>query len=337
LVGAKPVEKKDFNTQQPVATNATPRKVNRRRFLKLGGGAAAVGAAAWVWAPEVVRQHISEISLDIWKPRAIPTPADWKDSQITASWLGHASVLINFYGLNILTDPVLHSRCGADLGLGIIGPKRRVAPALTTKDLPRIDLVLLSHAHLDHTDSCTLGELKAGPKAVVASGNRDLLKGTRLKESTELKWGEKTVVNTEKHGDLEVEAFEVKHWGARWRHDTYRGYNGYILRRGGKQIIFGGDTALCNGFAEIKNKGPFELACMPIGAYKPFIWSHCNPEQAVSMANDAGAKYIMPIHHTTFRFGRETYTEPLERFEAALATEKERVALRHAGETFVAA
>jgi L-ascorbate metabolism protein UlaG (beta-lactamase superfamily) len=76
---------------------------------------------------------------------------------------------------------------------------------------------------------------------------------------------------------------------------------------------------------------------MPIGAYNPWIYSHCNPEQAVRMANDAGAKYILPIHHTTFRFGRETYTEPLERFETALSSEKQRIALRHAGETFLTA
>jgi L-ascorbate metabolism protein UlaG (beta-lactamase superfamily) len=329
------------NTEE-TKTSILDKNVNRRKFLKLAGGASAMGGAAWIglsqsWTPKFVRERISEIGVDVWKPTAKPTPAGWKDTNITASWIGHATVLINFYGLNILTDPVLHSRCGADIGVGIIGPKRRVAPALIGNELPRIDLVLLSHAHLDHTDYMTLSELKAGPKTVVAHRNSDLLHGTRLKDCTELKWGEKTLVKTANHGDVEVEAFHVRHWGARWRHDTYRGYNGYMLRRGGKQIIFGGDTALCKGFAEIKSKGPFELACMPIGAYNPWIYSHCNPEQAVRMANDAGAKYILPIHHTTFRFGRETYTEPLERFETALASEKERVALRHAGETFVTA
>lgn len=309
--------------------------------MRLAAGATAVGGATWVgfsqsWTPRFVRERFSEIGLDVNKPSTRPTPSTWDNSKITASWLGHASVLINFYGLNILTDPVLHSRCGADLGFAICGPKRRVAPALKVKELPRIDLVLLSHAHLDHTDYCTLSELKAAP-AVVAHRNGDLLEGTRLKTAAELKWGDKTVVKTDSQGDIEVEAFEVKHWGARWRHDTYRGYNGYILRRGGKQIIFGGDTALTKSFGEIKRKGPFELACMPIGAYNPWIWSHCNPEQSVRMANDAGAKYLIPIHHTTFRFGRETYTEPLERFETALSNEPERVALRHAGETFVTA
>jgi len=310
---------------------------SRRKFIRVTTGATVAGAGAWVglsqsWTPRFVRDRISEIGVDVWKPTAKPTPGAWKDTHITASWLGHSSVLINFFGLNIITDPVLHSRCGADVGVGIVGPKRRVAPALTTKELPRIDLVLLSHAHLDHLDSATLHEIKC-TKAVTAHRTGDLLEGTRMKAATELAWGEKAVVKTGQ-GDVEVEAFEVKHWGARWRHDTYRGYNGYILRRGGKQIIFGGDTALCKTFAEIRSKGPFELACMPIGAYNPWIWSHCNPEQAVRMANDAGAKYILPIHHTTFRFGRETYTEPLERFEAALAAEPQRIALRHAGETF---
>lgn len=315
---------------------------SRRKFLKLAGGFSAMTGAAYVglsqsWTPKFIRERISEVGEDVSKPGARPNPLDWKDSQITASWLGHSSVLINFYGLNILTDPVLHSRCGADIGVGIVGPKRRVAPALTTRELPRIDLVLLSHAHLDHLDYATLSELKAGPQTVMAHRTGDLLEGTHLKQRTELKWGDKALVKTEQHGDIEVEAFEVKHWGARWRHDTFRGYNGYILRRGGKQIIFGGDTALIDTFAALKSKGPFELACMPIGAYNPWIWSHCNPEQAVRMANDAGAKYILPIHHTTFRFGRETYTEPLERFETALSSESQRIALRHAGETFVTA
>jgi L-ascorbate metabolism protein UlaG (beta-lactamase superfamily) len=285
--------------------------------------------------PRFVRNCLADVASEIQKPAAKPTPMAWSDSKITASWLGHSTVLINFFGLNVITDPVLHSRVGANIGVGTVGPKRRVAPALTVKELPEIDLVLLSHAHLDHLDTATLNQIK-GAQSVSAYRTSDLLDGTDFSKKAELNWGQKTLVTTA-HGEIEVEAFEVKHWGARWRHDTYRGYNGYILRRGGKAIIFGGDTALCDSFAGLKAKGPFELACMPIGAYQPYIWSHCNPEQAVGMANAAGAKFILPMHHTTFRLGRETYTEPLERFEAALANEPERIALRHAGETFLAA
>jgi L-ascorbate metabolism protein UlaG (beta-lactamase superfamily) len=295
-----------------------------------------LAGAASTHGVSFIKECVAEVKNPVLKPTSIPSPAAWQDSKITASWLGHSTVLVNFYGLNIITDPVLHSRVGPDLGLMTVGPKRRVAPALTVKQLPRIDLVLLSHAHLDHFDTATLGQIDGSAQVVTAHRTSDLLRNTDLKKSTELKWGEKTRVTTE-HGDIEVEAFEVRHWGARWRHDTYRGYNGYVLRRGGKAILFGGDTALCESFAGLKSKGPFELALMPIGAYQPYIWSHCNPEQAVEMANAAGAKYILPIHHTTFRLGREVYTEPLERFETALAKESERIALRRAGETFLTA
>lgn len=311
--------------------------LNRRGFLKTAGGAAALAGAAFATfgSPAFFKQCVDDLTSGVADSDSKPTPNDWSDSKITASWLGHSTVLINFFGLNVLTDPVLQNRIGADLGLAVVGPRRRVAPALAVRDLPRIDLVLLSHAHLDHTDICTLNQLKAGPQAVVATRNTDLLCDTRISGTTELKWGQKTVIKSAGQGDIEIEAFEVKHWGARWRHDTYRGYNGYILRRGGKQILFGGDTAKIDTFARLKSKGPFELALMPIGAYQPYIWNHCNPEQAVEMANAAGAKYIMPIHHTTFRLGREVATEPLERFETALAKETDRIALRQIGQTFV--
>jgi L-ascorbate metabolism protein UlaG (beta-lactamase superfamily) len=315
--------------------------LSRRQFLRFGAIGAA-GTAAWVstsqqWTPKFIRERFSEIGVDVQKPKHKPSPADWSDQQITASWLGHSTVLINFYGLTVLTDPVLFGRVGADVGFGTVGPKRRVAAALGAAEVPKVDLALLSHAHLDHFDIPSLKTLGAGTKVITASRTSDLLDGTKVsKNAKELSWGQKTVVETA-HGDIEVEAFQVRHWGARWRHDTYRGYNGYILSRGGKKIIFGGDTALCAGFAEIRNKGPFELACMPIGAYNPWFFSHCNPEEAVQMANQAGAKHILPIHHYTFRFGRECCTEPMERLQEALKQEPERLALKEAGETFLVA
>ena len=74
---------------------------------------------------------------------------------------------------------------------------------------------------------------------------------------------------------------------------------------------------------------------MPIGAYRPWIWNHCTPEQALEMANQAGAKYVLPVHHQTFRLSFEPFREPIERFENALRTEPGRIALREIGETFV--
>jgi L-ascorbate metabolism protein UlaG (beta-lactamase superfamily) len=311
--------------------------LSRRRFLFLGSAAVASGlASVQTNNPTVkfLRERAAELAKPCFKTRHVPTPMSWDNNKITASLLGHATVLINFEGLNIITDPVLFPRIGAHSIFGTFGPIRRQACALNPAQLPKIDLVLLSHAHLDHFDIRSLNALKGSVHAVSARNTTDLLEQTAIREFSELGWGEKKQVRTD-NGDAEVTAFEVKHWGARWRHDTQRGYNGYIVSRNGKKIIFGGDTAMTDGFKDISGKGPFEFACMPIGAYNPFIWSHCNPEQALQMANDAGAKYVLPMHYFTFRFGREVSTEPIERLATALKSETDRLAWREAGETFV--
>jgi len=83
----------------------------------------------------------------------------------------------------------------------------------------------------------------------------------------------------------------------------------------------------------MRSRGPFDAAILPIGAYNPWIWHHCTPEEAVEMANLAGARYIVPVHHQTFRLSNEPMTEPIQRLQAAL--EPERLALSKIGETFV--
>lgn len=308
-------------------------RYNRRRFLAAGSAAVA---GAWVTCSNTLpartaRGLVAQARRKILKPNFKPTPENWDSNNITASWLGHSTVLVNFYGVNILTDPLLVSHAGADVLLGTIGPKRLVAPALTPQQLPKIDLVLLSHAHMDHLNSATLRNFSNSTRAVTAKSTSDLLRDTNLKEPAELSWGEKTIINTS-HGEIEVEAFEVKHWGARWRHDSYRGYNGYILAREGKKIIFGGDTAWSDSFRALRSKGPFELAIMPIGAYQPWIQSHCTPEQAVQMANDAGANHFLPVHFKTFAFGREGVAEPMERLQACI--DPARIGWHDIGQTF---
>jgi len=238
---------------------------------------------------------------------------------------------MNFYGMTILTDPVLGKRAGADTMVGTIGAKRLIAPALKVRQLPQIDLVLLSHAHMDHLDLATLRALPGTPRVVTAHDTADLLESTHLKQPKSLKWGESACISTD-HGVATVSAFEVKHWGARWKVDKYRGYNGYVVEREGKKLIFGGDTAWTESFRSLRGKGPYELAIMPIGAYQPWVCSHCTPEQAVRMANDAGAKYFLPIHTKTFPLGREGVVEPMERLQAAI--ENDRIGWRDVGQTF---
>jgi L-ascorbate metabolism protein UlaG (beta-lactamase superfamily) len=282
-----------------------------------------------------------EWTIESWRPIspafAKPEPLKWNDAELTAAWIGHATVLINFFGIKILTDPVLFARIGIRLPGFTIGPKRLTAPALEFHELPKIDVVLLSHAHFDHFDLRTLHRFDETTCVVTAPNTADLLKWTRLRDVTELRWGEEKSLNTPA-GAVTISAFQVKHWGARKQRDTYRGYNGYVMEsrsRGRRRILFGGDTTMTNTFAELSQHGPVDLAIMSIGAYNPWIQSHCTPEQAIEMANSAGARFIMPVHHQTFRLSFEPFREPIERFQAALSSTPERIALREIGETFV--
>ena len=286
----------------------------------------------WLW--HLWREWTIESLRPIAPAFAKPEPLKWSDAKITTAWIGHATVLINFFGIKVLTDPVLFPRIGIRLPGFTIGPKRLTAPALEFHELPKIDVVLLSHAHFDHFDLRTLHCFDENTSVITAPETRDLLRWTRLRDITELRWRERKSLKTAA-GDVNILAFPVKHWGARKQRDMHRGYNGYLLERNGRRILFAGDTALTNSFAELRQDGRIDLAIMSIAAYNPWIRSHCTPEQAIEMANAAGAQFIMPVHHQTFRLSFEPLREPIERFQAALQDAPERIALREIGETFV--
>jgi L-ascorbate metabolism protein UlaG (beta-lactamase superfamily) len=137
------------------------------------------------------------------------------------------------------------------------------------------------------------------------------------------------------HGDVLVHAIEVKHWGARVRRDTWRGYTGWVIEREGARLLIGGDTAVTPLFRDHRRFGPFDAAVMPIGAYNPWINNHCTPEQAVAMADAAGARLIIPVHHQSFRLSNEPFMEPIERIQEALVQERDRLAMSEIGQTIV--
>lgn len=259
-----------------------------------------------------------------------PDPHRWPDHGLFAAWLGHSTVLLKIDGFTILTDPVFSTRAGIRMGPVTLGIKRLVAPALAPERLPRIDLLLLSHAHMDHMDLPSLRRLESRHTSVVnALETSDLLRPSRYRHVRELGWEQ-----TARVGPALVRALEVNHWGARLRTDRYRGYNGYLIEAGRYRVLFAGDTAMTAAFRKLRASRPVDLAIMPIGAYNPWIRYHCNPEQAWRMANDAGAQFFLPIHHQTFPLGREPLFEPIQRLYDSAGREPDRIALGRIGQEF---
>jgi L-ascorbate metabolism protein UlaG (beta-lactamase superfamily) len=258
-----------------------------------------------------------------------PDPSSWSDEKLTVAWLGHATVLINFYGTWLLTDPALRRRVGLQVAPGVtLGPRRLVAPALSARELPRLDAVLVSHAHMDHCDLATLRRLPRDSRAVVQRGNLDLVR--RFRRADELAWGESIEI-----AGARVESVEVNHWGARKLTDRGRGYGGFLVEKNGRAVVFGGDTAYTHAFTRLGGRdAEIALAILPIGAYDPYINAHANPEQAWAMSRQMGARFIMPMHHSTFKLSREPAGEPVRRLLAAAGDERSRVALTEIGQTW---
>jgi len=221
------------------------------------------------------------------------------------------------------------------IGFGpfVIGPKRYVAGALRPEELPPIDLVLLSHAHMDHIDLRSLRHLSRDAVVVTAQGTADIFGRIRFREVVELDWNQTREIHTA-HGNVTVTAFRLRHWGARMQRDDHRRYNAYVLERGGKRICHMGDTARMDARI-LGSRGPIDLLFAPIGAYHPWVNSHTNPEETVAMADEARAHYILPIHHRTFKLSWEPMEEPIARFRAALRAAPSRIALTEVGETFI--
>jgi L-ascorbate metabolism protein UlaG (beta-lactamase superfamily) len=264
-----------------------------------------------------------------------PDLSRWNVASLAACWIGHATVLLRIGGKTVLTDPVFATRVGPGLGICTAGPARIVAPALRFDELPPIDVVLVSHAHFDHLCRPTLWTLSnrfRNATLITTEGVDDLTHDLRFSRRIEL--GARGSIDL---GTLRVESLPVEHWSPRMLVDHERGSCAYMLTHGSQRVLFGGDSADQSHWAPLGTSGGCDLACVGIGAYDPWIQGHANPEQAWRMARrDAGARYVLPMHHSTFKLSEEPMDEPMKRLMLAAGTEADRVVCRSVGDVWYA-
>ncbi|SFI85330.1 MBL fold metallo-hydrolase [Thermoflavimicrobium dichotomicum] len=271
------------------------------------------------------------------EPETRLSPKEWRDDEVTIGWVGHSTVLINLYGYIILTDPVFGKRVGIRLGRGerwILGTKRHTAPAISIEEIGKVDLILLSHAHMDHFDIPTLRKLaRPETKVITPKGTARLLRKMPYGQVMEMADEESMEVDHQ----VKIKGVPVRHWGNRYPWNVKYGYTGYLIERNGVRIFFPGDTAYTPRFRKLKEEGEIDIAIMPIGAYTPdsFQWAHCTPEQAWKMFQEMEAKWFIPIHWDTFVLSYEPVHEPLERLYKAAGDQADRIALTRHGQAFV--
>lgn len=266
----------------------------------------------WKWRREGDRQE--------W-PENIPLAATAKPAMrvddLTITMVGHATMLIQMDGLNILTDPVWSERASP---VSFAGPKRVIAPGIAFEDLPPIDLVLLSHCHYDHMDLQTLTRLQQthDPLVITPLGNDTIIKGTGLKTQV-MDWGQSASF---KH--TSVHCLPCHHWGARGVKDRSMAlWASFVLTSPKGAVMFIGDTGFDKGrpYQGLDSLGPIRMALLPIGAYAPEWFmadQHQNPAQAVEGFRIMGARYAVGHHWGTIQLTDEGRDDPAIALHQAL-------------------
>jgi L-ascorbate metabolism protein UlaG (beta-lactamase superfamily) len=313
-----------FNPDSPM-----PRRIDPRRFFNRWAGGER---AAW---PESVPV----------RPTVPPPRVAGRDMLVT--WIGHASVLVQTEGLNILTDPIWSERASP---FSFIGPRRVRAPGVRFEDMPRIHLVLVSHNHYDHMDLPTLRRLweRDRPTIVTSLGNDAILRQAGI-PSLAFDWGRGVNLPCQLNTDpgmaipCAVIVEPVHHWGSRWGTDRNRAlWSGFTVRLPGGNIFFAGDTGWAGGSwaREAARHGPFRLAIIPIGAYLPrdvMQDSHVDPEEAVNVFEALEPVRALGVHWGTFQLTFEAIVDPPRALAAQLRARgiaPNRFVATEAGRTF---
>lgn len=247
-----------------------------------------------------------------------------KTQEPAMTWIGHATMLMQMGGLNILTDPVFSDRASP---VSFAGPKRYQSPGIPLKDLPRIDIVLISHNHYDHLDTASVKALnnQAGgpPLFVVPLGIKKWMAAEGILNVQQLDWWDQTIVNLPA-GQVRVHFTPAQHWSARGLNDRRATlWGGFAVFAPDFHFIYTGDTGYSKDFLDIRQHfapqhlpgagGGFDMALIPVGAYEPRWFMkemHVNPEEAVQIHLDLAAKRSIGVHWGTFDLTDESLDQP---------------------------
>jgi len=263
---------------------------------------------------------------EVHKPRLV------SNEELGLTFIGHSSFFVQIGSQNVLIDP--------NFARWLFVLKRLRKPGVRVRDLPPLDLVLVTHAHFDHLHRPSLRAIAQetrrivgrAPTIVVPHHVFDLVSDLGFDDVVELDWW-----SSYRHGSLTVTHVPSRHWGARILKDSHRGYGGYVLHDARHSLYHAGDTAYFNGFREIGTRLSPQLALLPIGAYSPphFRNVHADPADATRAFLDLKARWMVPMHYGTFRLSHEPIDEPLQRLEheAAAAGIKDRVVVLEEGVT----
>lgn len=264
------------------------------------------------------RRNRPAVPADFVLPRAAAREALAAMSEDSVTWLGHAAFLLRLGGVTMLTDPYL-SNHASPFQMLRLGPKRYTPPGLAVRDLPPVDLVVVSHNHYDHLDLATIRALPHRERitVVVPLGLGDFFRRHGYRDIRELDWDQSANL-----GPVTVTALPAMHWSGRWLNDRNKTlWCGFAIEAAGRRHYFAGDTGYGPVFAALGQRfGPFDLGMVPIGAYEPRALmqaQHVNPEEAVRIGQDLGCSRLVGMHWGTIVLTTEPAFEPPERFRAA--------------------
>ncbi|HKJ43069.1 MAG TPA: MBL fold metallo-hydrolase [Sunxiuqinia sp.] len=248
-------------------------------------------------------------------------------------WLGHSTMLIEIEGKLVLTDPVF---CKRPSPFQFIGSKAFPYTVIySLKDLPEIDLVLISHDHYDHLDHRVIRQLSSKKVNFVTPlgvGNHLTTWGISPNQITELDWWDEFQFSKE----IKLAATPARHFTGRGLNNRFSTlWASWVISGANHQVFFGADSGYFPGFKTIGEKyGPFDIAMLECGQYSqywPYI--HMAPEQTYQAAKELKTKVLLPIHWGKFKLSIHPWTEPMERLLAANNSGELRITTPEIGET----